>query len=337
MSPVPGARVVPWLRPVTALLALAAAVALAMVALGHLAPAPVGATAPNLLEAPAIRYARSTLDLVGQYSVNLDPTQWQAQRRRVLVDLAGATTIPETYDALDAAIRSATRGQGHLAGPQAGPSPAPPPRRASVTVADGIGHVVLPAAGALTSEAVNRRATRLATAIGEGRSAATCGWVVDLRGTGTDGDLGGVAGLAAFLPDGTLYSLVDRQSTVAVTFAAGTVFLAGQPQASADSQVLPISQPVAVLQDGRTNRSGEALVAALRRNPRVTTFGETTAGRAASSTFTLGDGATLTLPTVQLADVRGLVRDGGLAPDRPTRSADAPTAATRWLRDACAR
>jgi carboxyl-terminal processing protease len=68
----------------------------------------------------------------------------------------------------------------------------------------------------------------------------------------------------------------------------------------------PANRPVAVLTNGRTASSGEAVLVSFLGAENVRTFGEPTAGFAtANQTFPLPDGARLAITTAHMADRTG--------------------------------
>jgi hypothetical protein len=328
-----GARLV----PVASAAALVVAVGGAMFTLDRLAPAapsPTAATAPS--ESPAQLYARTALDLVSTRALGVDPDTWPQIRRSALDAVAGAQTPAQTHDALEAAVFVATGGLGRLARPDDLRSSAHAPPPATATLRDGIGILSLPAVDEVRADAASARATAIARTVRQARSGVSCGWVIDLRGTGADADYGAIAGLSGFLPEGQLYSTEGRGGDGhLVTLAMATTFVGSRPVASASGLTPRIEQPVAVLQDEQTAGSSEALVLALRRGPDVRTFGTSTAGLPTNETFRLSDGALLQLPTTRVVDFDGQIHTDGLEPDVPAEPNAALATATAWLQDAC--
>jgi hypothetical protein len=332
-DPARGAR----LLPVASVAALVVAVGGAMVVLDRLDPTtpPVVATT-TAPEAPAHLYARTALDLIGTRALGVDLDTWPEVRRSVLAEVAGATTPAKTHDAIEAAVFVATGGRGRLIRPHELPPPAPRAGPVSVRTGEGLGILSLPAVDEGRVDAASARATSIARAINGSRRSVTCGWVIDLRGTGADVDYGAIAGLSAFLPEGQLYTTVGRGGDGhLVTLAMATTFVGARPAASVTGLTPRIEQPVAVLQDERTVGSSEALVLSLRRSPVVRTFGTATSGMATNETFRLSDGALLVLPTTQIVGVDGNLHAGGLEPDVPTGPDATLETATKWLRDTC--
>jgi C-terminal processing protease CtpA/Prc len=93
--------------------------------------------------------------------------------------------------------------------------------------------------------------------------------------------------------------------------------------------------PLAVVSDRRTASAGEMLLVALLGEPRVQTFGNTSAGKTTGNvTYTLADGSTLILTQTRYALGDGPVYRGGIAPMHPLDPGeslkDAVNAAAQW-------
>jgi hypothetical protein len=319
--------------------ALVLAVGAAMLTLDRLATAtPPPAEPTATAEGGAQRYARTVLGLIGTRAVGVDPDAWPATERRVLAEVAGATTPAQTHDALEATLFVLTGGRGRLIRPDDLPAPVPVPQPVTITIGDGVGTLSVPAVGEVRADAASSRATAIARTVRDAQPSVGCGWVIDLRGTGADADYGAIAGLSAFVPEGQLFSTVGRGGDgQLVTLAMATAFVGARPAASVTGPTPRIEQPVAVLQDGKTVGSSEALVLALRRNPDLRTFGARTSGLPTSETFRLSDGALLRLPTTQVRGLDGSVHGGGLEPDVEAEPSAALETATAWVRHACRR
>ncbi|MGW6937125.1 S41 family peptidase [Lentzea sp. NPDC054927] len=105
----------------------------------------------------------------------------------------------------------------------------------------------------------------------------------------------------------------------------------------------PQNQPVAVLIDGHTASSGEAVLISFLGAQNVRTFGEPTAGYAtANQAFKLPDGARLAITTAHMTDRTGRVYGNEpIAPDTPVTNSATPNpddtrdrtlqAAIEWL------
>lgn len=202
----------------------------------------------------------------------------------------------------------------------------------TVTTDGGVTTVTVPAVGDVTPE----QRDAYARAAADGITAAaprTCGWVVDLRGN-TGGDMYPMlAGVSALLPDGTAFTMVDADGRATkVAIRPDGVDVLGQVT-SVGERAKVAGAPVAVLQDGRTGSSGEAVLTSFRGLGTVASFGEPSAGYAsANMVHRLDDGALLVLTVAHFVDRDGTeLPEAPLAPDHEVAAAQAPDAARAWL------
>jgi carboxyl-terminal processing protease len=154
---------------------------------------------------------------------------------------------------------------------------------------------------------------------------AMCGWIVDLRN-----NLGGTVwpmliGVGPILGEGVVGSFVladgSKQQWI---YRNGQAFLDQKIQLAIGSayhlkRLLP---PVAVLTNGSTGSSGEAITVAFRGRPHTRSFGVPTIGvPTANYGYALSDGAVLELTTAFDADRTGRTYDSPIPPDQEVPSA----------------
>lgn len=157
------------------------------------------------------------------------------------------------------------------------------------------------------------------------------GVVLDLRGN-TGGDMGPMAtAVSSLLPDGELMYYHYRSYDVPVTLKDGVISNAG----TGGKSLYPdekLKVPVAILTDGMTASSGEALTLCFRGLENVKTFGAPTAGyTSVNMLYSLYDGAQMYL-TVAFDKARTgeIFKETSIEPDVAT---DSPLeAALEWLR-----
>lgn len=157
------------------------------------------------------------------------------------------------------------------------------------------------------------------------------GVVLDLRGN-TGGDMGPMAtAVSSLLPDGELMYYHYRSYDIPVTLKNGVVSNAG----TGGKSLYPdekLKVPVAILTDGMTASSGEALTLCFRGLENVKTFGAPTAGyTSVNMLYSLYDGAQMYL-TVAFDKARTgeVFEETRIEPDVVT---DSPLeAALEWLR-----
>ena len=144
------------------------------------------------------------------------------------------------------------------------------------------------------------------------------GYVFDLRGN-PGGYLHAVVEMIAYLS--------EKGSTV-VSFDEGY----GDPMTDEDDH--EVNKPMVVIANGSTASAGELFTAALRDLKNAKVVGETTFGKGVmQSTFSLGDGSTVTLTVSRYNPPSGVNYDGvGIVPDLPVEElgeGDAPLAAAK--------
>lgn len=157
------------------------------------------------------------------------------------------------------------------------------------------------------------------------------GVVLDLRGN-TGGDMGPMAtAVSSLLPDGELMYYHYRSYDVSVTLKDGVISNAG----TGGKSLYPdekLNVPVAILTDGMTASSGEALTLCFRGLENTRTFGAPTAGyTSVNMLYSLYDGAQMYL-TVAFDKARTgeIFKETSIEPDVAT---DSPLeAALEWLR-----
>ncbi|MBO0919845.1 S41 family peptidase [Cellulomonas sp. zg-ZUI222] len=262
--------------------------------------------------------------------------QWDDARAEVTRAARDADSLADVHDALRAATRVAGGPHSVFLTPQEAldldGQATQEFREPTVTTADGVTTVTVPAFGSASSDLRDRYARAAADGIAAA-APGTCGWVVDLRGN-TGGDMHPMlAGVSALLPDGTAFELVERDGrAMAVTIRSDGVELAGHVT-SVGSRAKVTGAPVAVLQDGLTGSSGEAVLTAFRGLDGVESFGEPSYGyTSGNASYSLYDGALMLVTVHTYVD-----RDGTDLGERPVEADhavpadDADEAARSWL------
>jgi hypothetical protein len=302
------------------------------------------------LDDDAYDYLNRALVALRYTSLRRDSLDWPALRRAAFDKARGATTPEDTYPALRLALDRLKDGHSFFEPPTADASsdsgeaaasaPDAWPTARSVTASDGVrlGSVHVPAVRGPGEQAYAdslRSAIRALTS-----EAPPCGWIVDVRGN-TGGNMWPMlAGLGPVVGPGRLGAFVeasgDRQPWFYDEGRAGVVFLDGWFKVGAtEVETLPHRfdpphPPVAVLTDGRTASSGEAVAVAFRGRPNARSFGASTRGlTTANQPVRLPDGARLFVTSSVYADRTGRVYGGPLAPD--VRSTAPEADARAWL------
>ena len=301
----------------------------------------------------------SAVVLVRKYALYRDSVSWDtlvpALRRRV----AGARTAEEAYPVLGMLTRALGDRHSHVRVPPPGRAPSvlgsgssagelTPRRRAEPPIEPRyferfhIGYLRVPSHGGGDVELSRTMAAGARAAIAEQRERGACGWVVDVRGN-TGGNMWPMlAALRPLLGQGTLGAFVSPEENepwgARAPWDRDDRYAKGTPAWPDLSDA-----PVAVLTNGFTASSGEAVVTAFRGRPNTRSFGAATAGLStANNGYPLPGGVMMLLTTAVFADRTGATYGGFLLPDVPVREVpdrDAPMeAAVEWLQrqPACA-
>ena len=259
-------------------------------------------------------YGESALDHVEHRALYADRVDWPAARASMASAAARATTPAELHPAIGAVLRQAGGRHSGLVPPgRTGSTGAR--ERPSASWVDGHGVLVLPwCPGEL-------RAVRAYAAAG-GRALRrlppVSGWVVDLRGN-SGGSMWPM--LAVALPlleaSGVLGAFVTRDGSRTPWWARGHRVGTGRWASARSRGPRRLPGPVAVLLDGGTASSAEAVAVAFRGVSTARSYGRATHGVCTGNeTVRLRDGALLVITSCRLADRTGLVHDGGpLTPD----------------------
>lgn len=268
-------------------------------------------------------YANRVLDLIEHRALYADRVHWPAVRARLLAAADRAVAPAELHEALDVVVQEAGGRHSRLLPPDTVRHLADTPSRLpEARVVDGAGVVVLPACRG------DRRGRRVYAAAG-GRALGLLppvrGWVVDLRGNG-GGSMWPMLAVASPLlqGDGVIGAFIDRHGArIPWWLRRGRVGTGWRPQARSSGPT-GLPGPVAVLTDGGTASSGEAVAVAFRGLAGVRSYGAATYGfSTANESFPMPDGARLLITGARFADRTGAIYDGPLTPDAEVVGGDA--------------
>lgn len=196
-----------------------------------------------------------------------------------------------------------------------------------------VGYLAVPAYSGLDTASMALWAGDLQRRVSDLARHGVCGWVVDLRGN-TGGNMWPMlAGVGPLLGADTVGYFVSAEGKVPWGYHGGQAWVGDQTSVSlADPVTLDSIEPVAVLTDGRTASSGEAVAIAFRGGSRSRSFGAPTMGLSTgNASYSLPLGAMLFLTTVVDADRTGHTYGGALIPDVPVNPDSALDSARHWL------
>jgi carboxyl-terminal processing protease len=267
----------------------------------------LGVTVAGEPTSEARGYLDTALDLLQEHSVESAKADWPALRGEAHRATANARTPSDTHAAIERVIRAL--GNPHtrlLTTPGGGPSVREVP------------------GGRMIGSVAYLKLPRVSSEDGE----------TYLRGNG-GGDMVPMLAVAApLLGDGRTGSFVRPDGTRTDWGIRDGHVYKGERISFAQVEMPPaVNRPVAVLVDGDTASSGEAVLLAFTGAPNARSFGRPTAGFATSNeAFLLPDGARLAITTATMTDRTGRAHGNTpIAPDTLVDSDDALDAAIEWL------
>jgi carboxyl-terminal processing protease len=310
---------------------------------------------PTAITPDAAAFLDNAIDIMRQHALHAEGVDWVALRAEAFKRAGGAFNPIDTYPAIYWALVQLNDPGSHLRLPPglypdqialmqqaekeaaatapAGArveTPVPTPfvsRRlpeGHIVTAQGkkFGYVVLPRCSAKDNDGLLLYAADVRRILADLETQNPGGWIVDLRGN-TGGNMWPMlTGIGPILGDGAVGSFVAAGGNVTWFYKdgeTGTRNPAGLETVSLTLQEGPVmsaSAPVAVLVDGSTASSAEAIAIAFHGRAATRFFGTKTAGKStAVQPFKLDDGAELYLTTAIDADRTGQAFPEGFTPD----------------------
>ena len=263
------------------------------------------------LSPQARTYLTAALDTLEVVTLGRDTVSWRTIRDSAFLLADGAQRPSDTYGAIAWAL---TRANKHSF------LQAPRPGAVHELLANRVGYVRVPQRGGPGIALGDS----LHTAIQTLQDAGTCGWIVDLRGNGGGNMWPMLAGIGPLLGDSVVGSFGDEAGAPRWFYRGGISGLS-RPDGSIDTlaqvtvpavQLRHPSAPVALLIDGETGSSGEAIAVAFWRRSNLRSFGSPTAGFATVNRGSrLPDGANMVVTTGYYSDRSGVQNADRLEPD----------------------
>jgi len=284
-----------------------------------------------LVPPSAERYGKDALATIGKNGIYSGSDEWKSTYEECLKMIENAESYEDTYPAIKKALSVCGGKHSMLMTKSESQSTSDSYDEVLPTVSLNGDIAVIKLPDFLgTAEAGRKYAKVAEDFIHENRDKIN-GVVLDLRGN-TGGDMGPMAtAVSSLLPDGELMYYHYRSYDVPVTLKDGVISNAG----TGGKSLYPdekLKVPVAILTDGMTASSGEALTLCFRGLENVKTFGAPTAGyTSVNMLYSLYDGAQLYL-TVAFDKARTgeIFKETSIEPDVAT---DSPLeAALEWLR-----
>ncbi|MDO5500964.1 MAG: S41 family peptidase [Propionibacteriaceae bacterium] len=320
-----------WLAIAIPLVLLIAAGVWAVVAIGPLLGIYVLPVSPS-------RYVTLTLEKLDQ-GYHAQGDAWQAERARVLEATDGVSDYAVLHAELEKATKVAGGKHSFFLTPdeaaESDESGTEEFRAPTVTTADHVTTLELPEFGAPGKDLEQQYADTLASGVTDA-APQTCGWIIDLRDNRGGNMYPMLSGVASLLPNGTAMTFRSVSgATTEVTIQDDGAGLGGRTTIRIEDAAKVTDQPIAVLYNGMTASSGEAVATAFRGLPKATSFGTQTAGyTSANMVHRLPDGAMLGLTGAVYVDRNGVdLAEQPMQPDHLTTAAEAPAAALAWIRE----
>lgn len=284
-----------------------------------------------LVPPSAERYGKDALATIGKNGIYSGSDEWKSTYEECLKMIENAESYEDTYPAIKKALSVCGGKHSMLMTKSESQSTSDSYDEVLPTVSLNGDIAVIKLPDFLgTAEAGRKYAKVVEDFIHENRDKIK-GVVLDLRGN-TGGDMGPMAtAVSSLLPDGELMYYHYRSYDVPVTLKDGVISNAG----TGGKSLYPdekLKVPVAILTDGMTASSGEALTLCFRGLENVKTFGAPTAGyTSVNMLYSLYDGAQLYLTVAfDKACTGEIFKETSIEPDVAT---DFPLeAALEWLR-----
>lgn len=280
----------------------------------------------NIIKPPPEKYVKQAVAFMDSQGIYASGDEWEKTKTETIEKAKSAESYDECHRLINDALKVA--GGKHSRLITADESKADDFLLPTVEMkADGVIYIKLPQFSGTVDEG-SKYAAKVCDILREQSDDAKA-VIVDLRGN-HGGDMGPmVAAVSPLLPDGELMHFDIKGIKSAVTLENGSVNGGGSAVTMKDSFKLNV--PVAVLQDGETGSSAEALLICFMGLDNVRCFGGLSAGYCScNTTRKLYDGATILLTIGK--DVARTGEQFCEDPIEPEVSTDTPLeTASEWL------
>jgi hypothetical protein len=298
--------------------------------------------APTGISPVAQAYLTELVAIMEAHSINRLKIDWTSFRTGVLSAAGTAQTVESTFPAIQVALN--LLGDGHSSyQPARGGLRLGAPRRSCR--GQDVGTPAIPAdvayvrVGGFSGSAgeATAFANALQQTIANADRGTLAGWIVDVRGN-TGGNMWPmIAGVGPVLGEGRVGYFIDPVGVeIPFEYRNGASWENGSLAQRVDVPYRLRREPprVAVLFDGATASSGEAVVVAFQRRADTRSFGVVTCGLStANELYTMSDGASLLLTVAVMADRTKFQYGNAIAPDEDlTDPRTTEQRAVEWLR-----
>jgi carboxyl-terminal processing protease len=282
------------------------------------------------------------IDSMQAHALHRLTIDWRGFREDVFAAASGAQAIPATYSAiLRALVLLQDRGHSRYISSGGGTISVPYEATGRRCVASFASRPALPPGiayvrvGSFSGPETVAFAESIQDTIRAADQEGLVGWIVDLRGNGGGNMWPMLAGLGPILGEGTAgYFVSPTGDRLSWGYSDGMSVNHDRPVVRVgEPYLLRVPMPrVAVLFDGRTASSGEAIVLAFRGRPDSRSFGAQTCGLAtAVAGWRLSNGAILALTVAWMADRHGTTFPLEIDPDEVLPEGQEVARAIEWL------
>ena len=288
-------------------------------------------------------YLNKAITTIQRRALRSPQVNWKSVKAKAFEMIGGAKSTTDTYPAINYVL--AELGDNHSflrnragQGTKLFKERAQVPKHKRVAcsrILDLNGHkygfIVVPGLGGSSESTKGKNfAQQLQQEISEVAAQKPAGWIVDVRGNGGGNMWPMIVGVGPLIGTGTLGFFVYKNANIAWYYEGGQSGVINAKGRIANFKLensiadLP-NMPVAVLTDGATASSGEALTISFKGRPKTCFIGDTTYGVPTNNEgIKLPDGATLFLTTSGEADRNHVSYDDGISPDIKVDQGDVP-------------
>jgi len=260
-------------------------------------------------------------ELVKNNSVNRSKIDWDRLRSDIYIRSSGAASLEDSYSPLNFLLRSLGDNHSYFRYDDAvipGDSKINLP--SGKMIQKNIAYISLPSFSDLNRDKMKEYVASAASIILTLERYEPAGWVVDLRDN-TGGNMWPMlAGIGSMLGEGTLGNFVYPNGAIqswSYSLALNNIGLKISEYPLPKSKDL-LSKPVAILIDGHTASSGEAVLIAFKGRDNTRSFGAPTAGvPTANVTHVLPDGTRMNLTEAYMSDRNGVIYEGPIQAEQP--------------------
>jgi len=281
-------------------------------------------------------YLNEVITLLETKSVNRKHIDWTKFRTDVLAHAGKAVTLQEAHVSVTYALQLLKDRNSSFNTPQPENSENETiPEIPSGTIPNDIGYLHL-GNSPKDEDEIEMYRQQVIQQLVEQDKRPTKGWIIDIRGNNSGSISPMLAAIAPILGDGTVGYFINDTNEEPWISENGKIFY-GKTLVEDLHEFYKLKNnqpPVAVLTDGTTRNSGEAIAVAFKGRPNTKSFGTKTYGASTlNETYILSDGATISITTGYFADRNKTIYKNRIVPDTEASSDQVISKAILWLKN----